>query len=244
MLNCYVVKDLLPNYVEGLLGAETARDVDEHLGNCEICQTLCNQMNVSMEPPNAPLDTSGEEVNFLKKMKIKTSRMKITAWISWALTFTLAVMIAFFITNFIIVNAKVQSASMENTIMTNNRVIAYRLAYLYGKPERFDVVVFPFPDDEKVLYVKRIIGLSGETVEIRGGNVFINGDQIQDSEFIKELPTGNFGPYVVPEGYYFMLGDNRNDSLDSRYWNNNFVDEDKILGKAIFKYYPQFKIIK
>ena len=244
MMNCYVVKDLLPNHIEGLLSEETAEDVRGHLETCEACQTLHSQMKAAIPAADIVPETNRDEINFLKKIKSKMVKMKIAEWVSWALTLLIAVAIAFFITHVIVVNAVVPSGSMENTIMTGDRVVANRLAYLFGEPQRFDIVVFPYPDNPSELFIKRIIGLPGETVEIKDGNVFIDGEQIQDSQFLDETPIGDFGPYVVPEGHYFMMGDNRNHSNDSRFWNNKFVDEKDILGKAVFKYWPGFKIIK
>ena len=140
---------------------------------------------------------------------------------------------------FIIINAVVPSGSMENTIPSGARVIGSRLSYNDSTPERYDIVVFHYPDDEKQLFVKRVIGLPGETVTIIDGKVYINDEtEPLDDSFIAEPMEGSFGPYVVPEGCYFMMGDNRNNSLDSRYWVNTFVAEDKILGKALFVWYP------
>ena len=140
---------------------------------------------------------------------------------------------------FIIINAVVPSGSMENTIPSGARVIGSRLSYNDSTPERYDIVVFHYPDDESQLFVKRVIGLPGETVTIIDGKVYINDEtEPLDDSFILEPMEGSFGPYVVPEGCYFMMGDNRNISLDSRYWVNTFVAEDKILGKALFVWYP------
>lgn len=164
---------------------------------------------------------------------------------SWIKTIVLAVLLAAIINRFVIVNAKVPTGSMENTIMTNDRFVALRLSYWFGEPERGDVVVFKYPDNEDVLYVKRVIGLPGETITIKDGRVYINdSEEPLADEYVKEEPYGDFGPYTVPEGSYFMMGDNRNNSLDSRYWQNKFVEEDKILGKVVFKYYKGFKFIK
>ena len=157
---------------------------------------------------------------------------------------SIAVICAFIITNFIIVNAVVPTGSMKNTIMPKDRLIAFRLSYIFSEPERDDIVVFKYPDDEKVLFVKRIIGLPGDTVNIVDGKVYINDEAnpLPDNYVTTEEMIGSFGPYKVPEGHYFMLGDNRNDSKDSRYWQNTFLDKDKILGKVIFKYYPRIKV--
>ena len=165
--------------------------------------------------------------------------------ISWIKTIVLAVLIALFINFVLIVNATVPTGSMENTIMTKDRVVALRMSYLFSDPERGDVVIFKYPDDETMLYVKRVIGLPGDTVEIKDGSVYINGsEEPLEEDYIRETTEGDYGPYEVPEGCYFMMGDNRNNSLDSRFWNNKFVEEDKILGKVVFKYYKKPGLVK
>ena len=115
-----------------------------------------------------------------------------------------------------------------------------RLYYNFKEPERGDIVIFKYPDDESVDYLKRIIGLPGETVEIISGKVYINGELL-DEPYLSEEPTGDFGPYQVPEGSYFMMGDNRAVSKDSRYWHNTYVSKDKIIAKAFVMYWPSLK---
>ena len=162
--------------------------------------------------------------------------------LSWVLTFALAIGAAFLIKNYLIINADVPTGSMENTIMPGDRLIGNRLAFLKDTPERGDVVIFHYPDDEEELYVKRVIGLPGEVVEIKDGKVYIDGSPTPlDDSFIPEKMIGSYGPYTVPENCYFMLGDNRNDSKDSRSWKNKFVRFDQIVGKAVVRYYPSFK---
>ena len=157
----------------------------------------------------------------------------------------IVVVVVLIVNNFLLINAKIPSESMENTIMTGDRIFGNRLAYMFSDPQRYDIVIFKYPDDETQLYIKRVIGLPGETVEIREGKVYIDGsDTPLDDSFTPETPLGNYGPYTVPEGCYFMLGDNRNYSKDSRFWQNPYVEKDKILGKAVFKYFPGFKILK
>ena len=166
--------------------------------------------------------------------------------------------VVLFVNNFILINAKIPSESMENTIMTGDRVFGFRLAYglnvdLFGNhiskkvkdPERFDIIIFKYPDDESQLFIKRLIGLPGETVEIRDGKVYIDGAlEPLDDSFVPEVPTGDYGPYKVPENSYFMLGDNRENSRDSRFWDNTFVTFDQIVGKAVLRYFPSIKILK
>lgn len=160
-------------------------------------------------------------------------------------TIIISILIAFFITQFIIVNAVIPSGSMENTVMTNDRIIAFRPSYFFSKPERQDIVVLKSPNEnENKLYLKRIIGLPGETINIIEGNVYVNNEEVPLNEpYLKEEMLGSFGPYVVPEGYYFVMGDNRNNSIDSRYWQNPFIEEDKILGKAVLRYYPKIDLL-
>lgn len=165
--------------------------------------------------------------------------------LSWIQTIVFAVIIALFINNFVIVNASVPTGSMENIIMPKDRILAFRLSYMFSEPEREDIVVFKWPDDpeQKILYVKRVIGLPGDKVEVKDGGVYVN-DVLLDEPYIKEpMYNDHWGPYNVPEDSYFMMGDNRNYSEDSRYWTNTFVKKDKILGKVFFKYYPKFKVM-
>lgn len=155
----------------------------------------------------------------------------------------IVLVVVFVLNHFVIINARIPSPSMENTIMTGDQIFGNRLAYLFHDPERYDIVIFEWPDDPSQLFIKRVIGLPGETVEIRDGKVYIDGssEPLRD-DFIPEQMEGNFGPYTVPEDCYFMLGDNRNHSKDSRYWIHTFVDEDAILGKAVIRYFPLNKI--
>lgn len=166
-------------------------------------------------------------------------KAKIRELLEYVIIFVVVVILVWLMDTFLIVNAQIPSESMENTIMTGDRVIGNRLAYKTGIPQRYDIIIFKYPDDESVLYIKRIIGLPGETVTILGGKVYINGAaEPLDDSFTPEVPLGDFGPYTVPGNSYFVLGDNRNYSFDSRYWENTFVREDQILGKAAFCYFP------
>lgn len=175
--------------------------------------------------------------------KYTIRRKKRTFWgevLSWSASVAAAFAIALFVNTAIIVNAEVPTDSMTDTIQVGDRIVGYRLAYAFFQPERGDVVLFPFPDDEKQQFVKRIIGLPGETVEIVGGKVYIDGSRTPlDEPYLPEEPVGDYGPYQVPGDSYFMMGDNRNGSLDSRFWEHPYVERGKIRAKAEFCYYPR-----
>ena len=171
------------------------------------------------------------ENNKITKESVKREIME------WIIVIEVAVILAVVLNMFLIVNAIVPTASMEPTIMTNDRLFGNRLAYKNEDPSRGDIVIFKFPDDETQLFIKRIIGMPGDTVEMRDGSVYINGEKL-DEPYLAVIPYGEFGPVTVPDGAYFMMGDNRNNSADSRYWKQPFVYRDKILGKAAFCYFP------
>lgn len=157
-----------------------------------------------------------------------------------------SLILAYVLGNFVFMNAYIPSGSMEDTLHIEDRVIGFRLSYLFGEPERYDVVMFKFPDNEKKDYIKRVIGLPGETVTIKNGKVYINDSDVPlDEPYIKGTPgIGKDGVYEVPEGCYFMLGDNRNNSEDSPCWENKYVKKEKILAKALFKFYPELDWIE
>lgn len=157
--------------------------------------------------------------------------------LSWVVVVVVALVLAYFINHVVLLTVKVPTGSMENTIQVGDKVMTYRQAYLFDDPARGDVIVFPFPDDESKDYIKRIIGLPGETVEGKDGLVYINGKPMEEP-YVKEKIENDFGPYKVPKDSYFMMGDNRNGSEDSRFWINKFVSKNKIKGKAFLSYLP------
>lgn len=154
--------------------------------------------------------------------------------------------IVFVVDHVLLINARIPSSSMEDTIMVGDRVFGNRLAYNDSNPKRYDIVIFKYPDDERQLFIKRIIGLPGDKVEIIDGKVYINDSKtpLRD-DFCPEKPIGSYGPYKVPKNSYFVLGDNRNNSKDSRFWvTTNYVKKSAILGKAEFRYWPLNKMGK
>ena len=136
---------------------------------------------------------------------------------SWIACIVVTILLTEFILNFVIINANIPSGSMENTIITNDKLIALRTSYWFNDPKRGDIIIFKYPDDETEWFIKRVIALPGETVLVKDGKVYINGSKKALSEpYIKEDPGEDFGPYKVRKNGYFVMGDNRNHSLDSR----------------------------
>lgn len=160
----------------------------------------------------------------------------------------IVVVVVLLLQTFVVVNARIPSASMEPTILVGQQIFGSRLTYkMVRDPERYDIVIFHDPDNDKRLLIKRIIGLPGDTIDIHDGDVFVNGSETPLTDSFCMTPdsttTGNLTfPITVPENSYFMLGDNRVYSKDARYWEHTFVTRDKILGNAVFRYWPVWKI--
>lgn len=206
-------------------------------------------------------DKSNDTLDFDEEHKKVDVKEEIISWIKM---FVVAVVAAFVINQFIIINATVPTGSMENTIMTGDRVIGLRLSYMFDEPQRGDIVVFKYPLDEKKNYIKRVIGLPGETVKIVDSKVYIYDtetnelkEELQEDYLKEDWVVINDGyVFEIPEDRYLMIGDNRNHSADAREWQsivkNNpdvygtdeniiYVHKDKILGKAYFAYWSQKK---
>lgn len=152
-----------------------------------------------------------------------------------------AALILLFINTFIILNARVPSGSMEPTLQKQCRIVGYRMAYEKESPQRYDVIIFRYPDDNEKRFIKRIIGLPGDRIDIRDGSVYVN-EKKTDEDFCM-MPSSTDGgnlhyPFTVPRNSYFVLGDNRKKSNDSRYWNDHFVYIGEIEAKALIIYYP------
>ena len=152
----------------------------------------------------------------------------------------------FLILHFVGQRTVVNGSSMDTTLANGQNLVMDKLSYRFHDPERYDIIIFPGPEEfgQHPYYIKRIIGMPGETVQIKDGKVYINDSEtpLEDS-YVPETPLGSFGPYEVPENCYFMMGDNRNNSKDSRYWTNTFVRFDQIVGKAEIRYFPYIKLL-
>lgn len=146
---------------------------------------------------------------------------------------------------------EVEGASMETTLYDGDNLIVDKLTYRFNDPERFDIIVFPFQYQEDTYYIKRIIGLPGETVQIDvKGNIYIDGEVLQESYGREIIKPENVGiakdPIVLGADEYFVMGDNRNNSSDSRTEIVGNIHRDEIIGRAWVRIWPfkSFGVLK
>lgn len=168
---------------------------------------------------------------------LSASEIIKTAFMSMLLTLLLF--------NFIIVNTIVPTGSMKNTINIGDRIIGDRILYKITGINRGDIVIFHPPIDgaKDKYYIKRVIGLPGDVIEGKDGYIYINGEKLNET-YVRDLLNTDFGPYNVPPECYFMMGDNRTNSYDSRFWKTKYVHSDEIIGRALFKYMKNFEVFK
>lgn len=195
------------------------------------------------------------------RMKQENSRFKINPVIKeWIESIVIALILALVIRTFIVQAYKIPTGSMRMTLLEGDRILVNKFIYGAKIPftnhrlpalrqiKRGDVIVFIYPEDPKKDFIKRVVGLPGETIEIRYGNIYINGELNKDpvlyNRFYYNKLDSGFGRegeiIKIPESSYYVLGDNSNSSKDSRYW--GFVPKNNILGKAILVYWPLNRI--
>ncbi len=148
--------------------------------------------------------------------------------------------ITFFIITFVGQRTYVSGSSMENTLSHGDNLIVDKITYRFSDPKRYDIIVFPFRHDENVYYIKRIIGLPGETIQIQDGSIYINGEILSESYGREVMKSAGLAedPITLGEGEYFVLGDNRNDSMDSRDPGVSTIHRDEIIGRAWVRIWP------
>ncbi|MDE6026327.1 MAG: signal peptidase I [Lachnospiraceae bacterium] len=182
-------------------------------------------------------ETKPEDVNIVKEL------LSLIVYIG------IVVLLCYFIINFVGCRSRVDGNSMNPTLSDNDNLWVDKLSYTFGKPDRFDVIIFNY--DEQTTYVKRIIGLPGETVRIdQQGQIFINEQLLVENYGLETIRANNLGranqPVLLGEDEYFVLGDNRNNSSDSRWPDVGNVNKEDIVGKVVLRIYPfsSFGIVK
>ncbi len=170
----------------------------------------------------------------------KAQLKKRSVWQYWVVDtveiILVAVIMALTFREFVLQTSMVPTGSMIPTLNVGDRLFVNKFIYRFISPKRGDIVVFSSPFDDGKDYVKRCVALPGETLEIEHGDVYINGKLISFPGANIQSDFSFFGPQKIPNGHYFMMGDNRANSFDSRYW--GFVPKGHVLGKALFTFWP------
>lgn len=191
-----------------------------------------------------PIDRGDEQaaIKQRRKQKCANAGREIAGWV---LTLAFAALLALLINSFVFFFARVEGNSMLGTLKDGEVLFVWRAGYVFGQPQRGDIVICHYPktkdggylDQKNTCYVKRVIGLPGDTVSIRQGTVYINGEALKESYLETErIDSQSMEAVVLEEGEYFLMGDNRSDSTDSR--RMGAVERGKILGKAVGVVYP------
>jgi signal peptidase I len=178
--------------------------------------------------------------------KVLRYRARKPLWREYVETAFIALVAAVLLRIFVVSAYKVTSSSMEDALYEGDYIFVNKLAYEYGSaPRPGDIIVFQYPNNPQKDYIKRIVALPGQEVQIADKVVYIDGQvapiPVHSKNTDRKIIPGdlslrdNFGPYVVPVGEYFVMGDNRDDSRDSRFWGS--VPEENVLGKAVFVYW-------
>lgn len=196
-------------------------------------------------------DKEYEEYPYEKELREKRKK-SFNGIIQFGICLFAAVLISFFIVHYVAQRTTVDGMSMYNTLNDGDNLIIEKLSYRFGDVERFDIVVFPYYDGAAsmdVYYIKRIIGLPGETIQITDGKIYINGDVLEEDYgyYIDDIPMKGYDAeeeIYIGENEYFVLGDNRNNSTDSR--KIGCITRDHIEGRACFRIFPlnKFGVIK
>ena len=155
----------------------------------------------------------------------------------WLVAIVVAVVLAFIIRQFIVELYVVDGPSMRPTLQSRERLVVNKFIYRFHPPEKGDVLVFQYPRDPSRDFIKRVIAVPGDTIEIREGRVLVN-DQLLTEDYILEKTRSEYPKATVPEGHIFVMGDNRNNSEDSRFADVGFVPYDLIKGKAMLVFWP------
>jgi len=156
----------------------------------------------------------------------------------------MVLLVTFLIITYVGQRTHVSGSSMENTLSHNDNLIVDKITYRFKEPERFDVIVFPFQYQKDTYYIKRIIGMPGETIQIVDGNIYIDGERLEESygrEVIRD-PGIAADPILLGDDEFFVMGDNRNESADSRDPSVGAIHRKDIIGKAWVRIWPLRKI--
>lgn len=168
--------------------------------------------------------------------------------LGWIVYFAVIIGLTYFIITFVGQRTSVSGSSMEMTLSDGDNLIVDKISYRFRDPERFEIIVFPYQHAEDTYYIKRIIGLPGETIQIQSGNIFINGELLVEHYGTERMNESGIAtePITLGEDEYFVLGDNRNHSSDSRDPNVGVLKGEDLVGRAWIRIWPlnEFGVIE
>lgn len=227
-----------PDDQDQRLSPSSADDTPPHSGSTPEANSTPPETQALPAPGASPQKTGGPNQTPPPRENVGLEILK---------TLGLSVILAFGIRTFVAEARYIPTKSMVPTLQVNDRLIVDKVSYHFKNPQRGDIVVFTPPDEAPVVcggqppstskdaYIKRVVALPGETFEVRQGRVYING-QALDEDYLEAPSNDLYGPRIVPENSYVVLGDNRNNSCDSRYW--GFVPKENIIGRAVVRFWP------
>lgn len=162
----------------------------------------------------------------------------------WLFYMLLVVVLVYFIINYVGNRTQVEGSSMEPALSNGDNLIVEKLSYRFSEPSRYDIVIFPYQHAEDTYYIKRLIGLPGETVQIVEGYVYIDGEKLEEHYGAEVMDTPGLAeqPIKLGEDEYFVLGDNRNHSSDSRDPSVGVLKREQLIGRAWIRVFPFNKI--
>ena len=207
----------------------------EHVGSQALTETTL------AAPDTAAVITESEHVQAAVTTQGIGVRERLSDWAAelllWGKTLASAAVYTTLIVTFVFQVARVEGTSMAPTLADQDRLVVNKLVYLVNAPQRGDVVMMYYPEDPDKTFVKRVIGEPGDVIRIVGGQVFVNDAALHDDFVLPEFRShDDFGPSTVPRGYYFVMGDHRNNSSDSRIWGP--VPKRYIAGRVQLRWWP------
>ena len=181
-------------------------------------------------------DTSRRVVDRPNEVSPEGNPSWVRELLGWSKDIVVAVLGAILIVIFIVQPVKVEGTSMEPRLQPQDRLFVNKFVYYFSDIRRGDIVVFWYPRDRSKSFIKRVVGLPGDRVEIRSGTVFVNGQRLSEPYLPSRFDLESHPPELIPPRHYFVMGDHRNSSSDSRDWGT--VPRQNIFGEAVFRYWP------
>ena len=204
-----------------------------------------SEAQTQVQPTPQPQAAGASPVQVQVRQQKKKGSV-LGSFTEFVIVVAVAIALAWFITNFVVKPYEIPSESMEDTIMTGDRVLSERISYLGTSPAQGDIVTFTDVEDSSRVLIKRVIAVAGQQVDLKDGSVYVDGSKLDEpyTDDKQSLPLASGHdvsyPYTVPEGYIWVMGDNRTNSSDSRYF--GAVPIANVTGHAFFRYWPLERI--